>query len=57
MKMFIDDRWVEASDGAWTEICNPGTGDVIDRVPRGTLEDVTRVRWLQPSTAGKPCAG
>jgi lactaldehyde dehydrogenase len=43
MKMFIDEKWVEASDGAWTDIRNPGTGEVIDRVPRGTLEDVTRV--------------
>jgi acyl-CoA reductase-like NAD-dependent aldehyde dehydrogenase len=43
MKMFVENQWVEASDGAWTEIRNPGTGEVLDRVPRGTLEDVTRV--------------
>ncbi len=43
MKMFIDGQWVEASDGAWMEIRNPGTGEVLDRVPRGTLEDATRM--------------
>ena len=39
MKMLIDSRWVEASDGAWMEIRNPGTGAVIDKVPRATLQD------------------
>lgn len=39
MKMLIDSQWVEASNGNWQEICNPGTGDVIDRVPEATLED------------------
>ena len=43
MKMLIDGQWVEASDGAWMEIRNPGTGEVLDRVPRGTLEDATRM--------------
>jgi len=39
MKMLIDSQWVEASDGAWMEIRNPGTGEVLDRVPRATLQD------------------
>jgi lactaldehyde dehydrogenase len=39
MKMLIDSQWVEASDGAWMEIRNPGTGQVIDRVPRATVQD------------------
>ncbi|MHB8135137.1 MAG: aldehyde dehydrogenase family protein [Anaerolineaceae bacterium] len=43
MKMFIDDQWVEASDKAWMDIRNPGTGEVLDKVPRGTLEDATRM--------------
>jgi len=43
MKMFIEDEWVEASDKAWMEIRNPGTGEVLDRVPRGTLEDAKRM--------------
>ncbi len=42
MKMLIDNRWVEASDGAWMEIRNPGTGAVIDKVPRATLQDAER---------------
>ena len=39
MKMLIDSKWVEASDGKWLEIRNPGTGDVIDQVPLATLQD------------------
>ncbi|MEX2029942.1 MAG: aldehyde dehydrogenase family protein [Anaerolineales bacterium] len=40
--MLIDGRWVEASNGATVEVRNPGTGTVIDRVPRGTVEDAAR---------------
>jgi acyl-CoA reductase-like NAD-dependent aldehyde dehydrogenase len=43
MKMYIDDQWVESSDKAWMEIRNPGTGEVLDRVPRGTVEDAARM--------------
>ena len=43
MKMFIDDQWVEASDKAWMDVCNPGTGEVLDQVPRATLEDAARM--------------
>jgi len=43
MKMLIEGQWVEASDKAWMEIRNPGTGEVLDRVPRGTLEDATHM--------------
>jgi acyl-CoA reductase-like NAD-dependent aldehyde dehydrogenase len=43
MKMFITDQWVEASDKTWMEIRNPGTGEVLDKVPRGTLEDASRM--------------
>ncbi len=42
MKMLIDGQWVESSDGKWTDICNPGTGEVIDKVPRATLQDAER---------------
>lgn len=42
MKMLIDSQWVEASDGNWREIRNPGTGEVIDRVPVATLQDAER---------------
>ncbi len=42
MKMLIDSQWVEASDGAWMEIRNPGTGEVLDRVPRATTQDAEK---------------
>src|SRR3989304_1824674 len=42
MKMLIDSQWVEASDGAQLEVRNPGTGALIDRVPRATAEDARR---------------
>jgi len=43
MKMFIENQWVEASDHAWTNVKNPGTGEVLDRVPRATLDDAARM--------------
>jgi len=51
MKMLIDGQWVEASDGATLEVRNPGTGAVIDRVPRGTIEDAARA--VEAAQAGK----
>jgi acyl-CoA reductase-like NAD-dependent aldehyde dehydrogenase len=51
MKMLIDSQWVEASDGKWLEIRNPGTGDAIDRVPVATLQDAETA--LQAAKAGK----
>jgi lactaldehyde dehydrogenase len=42
MKMLIDDHWVESSDGGRIDIHNPGTGEVIDSVPKATLQDVER---------------
>jgi lactaldehyde dehydrogenase len=51
MKMLIDSQWVDASDGATIEVRNPGTGDVLDRVPRGTLADVERA--VEAAQAGK----
>ncbi len=48
MKMLIDSQWVEASDGHWREIRNPGTGEVIDSVPLATLQDAeTALRAAQ----------
>jgi len=51
MKMLIDSQWVEASDGAHLEVRNPGTGAVIDRVPRATAEDARRA--VDAAQAGK----
>lgn len=39
MKMLINSQWVEASDGNWKEVYNPGTGEVIDKFPVATLKD------------------
>jgi acyl-CoA reductase-like NAD-dependent aldehyde dehydrogenase len=39
MKMLLNSQWVEASDGKRFEVHNPATGEVIDTVPRGTLDD------------------
>ncbi len=51
MKMLIAGQWVEASDGAWMDIRNPGTGEVIDKVPRATLDDTRRA--VEAAQAGK----
>jgi acyl-CoA reductase-like NAD-dependent aldehyde dehydrogenase len=42
MKMLIDGQWVEASDGQCMDIYNPGTGEVLETVPRATIKDVER---------------
>jgi betaine-aldehyde dehydrogenase len=42
LAMVIDGRPAEASDGAWLEVHNPATTEVVGRVPAGTLEDVDR---------------
>ncbi len=42
MKMLIDGQWVESSDGQQMDIRNPGSGEVIDSVPRATLQDAKR---------------
>jgi lactaldehyde dehydrogenase len=51
MKMLIDSQWVEASDGGRLDVRNPGTGAVIDHVPRATLEDAQRA--VEAAQAGK----
>ena len=40
--MIIDGREVEASDGRWTDVRSPATGELAGRVPTGTSEDVDR---------------
>ena len=42
MQMLLNSQWVEASDGTRFEVHNPATGEVIDTVPRGTLEDAQK---------------
>ncbi len=43
MKMLIDDHWVESSDKTWQSVCNPGTGEEIDKVPKATIQDMETV--------------
>ena len=38
--MYIDGRSVEAADGAWLEVRNPATTELVGRVPAGTEADV-----------------
>jgi acyl-CoA reductase-like NAD-dependent aldehyde dehydrogenase len=42
MKMLIDGQWVESSDGKWMDIHNPGTGEVLGKVPKATVQDAER---------------
>jgi lactaldehyde dehydrogenase len=42
MNMLIDGQWVDASDKECMNIYNPGTGEVLDTVPKATIKDVER---------------
>ncbi|HEX8992669.1 MAG TPA: aldehyde dehydrogenase family protein [Anaerolineales bacterium] len=42
MNMLIDGQWVDASDGECMSILNPGTGEVLEKVPKATIQDVER---------------
>jgi lactaldehyde dehydrogenase len=55
MKMLIDSEWVEASDENWQDIRNPGTGEVIDKVPLATLQDAEKA--LKAAQKGKEAMG
>jgi betaine-aldehyde dehydrogenase len=41
-KMWIDNAWVDASDGGTREVINPADGTVIAKVPEATDADVKR---------------
>jgi succinate-semialdehyde dehydrogenase/glutarate-semialdehyde dehydrogenase len=41
-KMIIAGEWCDATGGQTAEIRNPATGEAVDRVPVGTVEDVRR---------------
>ena len=41
-KMIIGGEPAESNSGQWIEVRNPATGEVVDRVPKGTVEDVHR---------------
>lgn len=42
MKMIIEGKFTDASDGGVIEVVNPATGKVIDTVPSATLDDLDR---------------
>lgn len=42
MQMLIGGKFVDASDGGKLDIVNPATGEVIDSVPAGTLDDLDK---------------
>ena len=39
-KMIVGGEHVDARDGAVMEIRNPATGEIVDTVPRASVEDV-----------------
>lgn len=43
MKMFINGKAVDSSDGQTIEVTNPATGEVIDTIPAATPEDIKNV--------------
>ena len=40
MEMRIGGKEVSSPDDAWIEVKNPATGELIDRVPAGSVSDV-----------------
>jgi acyl-CoA reductase-like NAD-dependent aldehyde dehydrogenase len=42
MNMLIDGQWVDASNGECMNIYNPGSGELLDKVPKATVKDVER---------------
>ncbi|MBE3086460.1 MAG: aldehyde dehydrogenase family protein [Bacteroidetes bacterium] len=53
--MLINSEWVKASDENWQDIRNPGTGEVIDKVPVATLQDAEKA--LKAAQLGKEAMG
>jgi succinate-semialdehyde dehydrogenase/glutarate-semialdehyde dehydrogenase len=51
MKMIIDGKFADASDGATIEVLNPATGKVLDTVPAATEADVQRA--VEKAVAGQ----
>ena len=41
-KMIISGEPAESTSGQWMEVRNPATGEVVDKAPKGTVEDVHR---------------
>ncbi|NYE05740.1 succinate-semialdehyde dehydrogenase/glutarate-semialdehyde dehydrogenase [Bacillus niacini] len=39
-KLLIGGQWVESTEGKYLETYNPATGEVVGKVPEGTIEDI-----------------
>lgn len=59
-KMIIGGQPAESTSAQWMEVRNPATGEVVDRVPKGTVEDVHRAvaaaEKALPAWSGLPTA-
>jgi acyl-CoA reductase-like NAD-dependent aldehyde dehydrogenase len=42
MKMFVKGEWVDSNTGETMKVLNPATTEVVDSVPKGGAEDVSR---------------
>ena len=42
MKMLIAGEQVDSESGQTTEVRNPATGELVDSVPKGTVNDIRR---------------
>ena len=41
-RAFVDGKWVESADGAWIDVTDPATGQLVGQVPALTRADVLR---------------
>src|SRR5919106_6664274 len=41
-KLFVAGEYVDSESKQTTEVCNPATGELVDTVPRGTVNDIRR---------------
>ena len=42
MKMLIAGEQVDSESGQTTDVHNPATGELVDSVPKGTINDIRR---------------
>src|ERR1043166_642256 len=41
-KLFIASEYVDSESKETTPVCNPATGEIVDTVPKGTVNDIRR---------------
>ena len=53
-KLFIDGKWVDASDGKTIEVKNPATGEVITEVQKASEKDLAKaIALVSPPWGGE----